>query len=76
MDRPGVCFNEWKGGGESEKRWTPRSIFIDMDRQSLDMVANSQVGRLVRPDNYVGGKQGSANVWAKAHLIENHYIME
>ena len=36
----------------------------------------TDVGRLVRPDNYIGGNQGAANIWAKAHFSDDHEIMQ
>jgi tubulin beta len=47
-----------------------------MEPSFLDGVKGSTGGALYRPDNFVVGKEGAANNWAKGHLTEGAALLE
>lgn len=67
----GVYFEE-----VHDDRFVPRNVLIDMEPSFLDGVKGSTGGQLYRPDNFVCGKEGAANNWAKGHLTEGAALLE
>ena len=43
----------------------PRAALIDLEPGSTDWVRSGRFGTIFRPDNFVCGKGGAANNWAK-----------
>ncbi|KAL7677549.1 hypothetical protein ACOME3_003786 [Neoechinorhynchus agilis] len=70
IERINVYFNE------AEARYVPRSILIDLEPGTMDNVRNSKYGRIFRPDNFVFGKSGAGNNWAKGHYTEGAELIE
>ncbi|CAL7934702.1 unnamed protein product [Xylocopa violacea] len=51
-------------------RFVPRSVLIDLDPASLDAVRCCPSGSLFKPENFVAGRAGAANNWAKGYYTE------
>lgn len=60
--KSGVCFNETDG------KYVPRAILVDLDPTSLDEIKNSGMGSLYNPDNFIQGEAGAGNNYAKAYI--------
>lgn len=69
-------------GGHQEKkieslRFVPRAVLIDLEPGVLDAIKSSeQMGRLFRPDNFVGAQSGAGNNWAKGYYSEGCEIID
>jgi tubulin beta len=60
-----VYFNEATGG-----RYVPRAVLVDLEAGTMDTVRSGPFGRLFAPDNFVFGREGAGNNWAKGHYTE------
>ncbi|GFO50323.1 tubulin beta chain [Plakobranchus ocellatus] len=65
MERMNVYFDESTGG-----RFVPRAILIDMEPGPLDQVRGSPYGHVFSPDNFIAGRAGCSNNWAKGHFTD------
>ncbi|CAK9796369.1 Tubulin beta-8 chain [Anthophora quadrimaculata] len=65
LQRMNVYFVEGPG-----QRFVPRAILVDLDPGSLDDVLSGPFGRLFKPENFVAGRAGAANNWAKGYYTE------
>lgn len=54
----------------------PRCILIDLDPAIQDTVRGSPYGMLFRPDNYVMGRAGTGNNWAKGRYTDGLEMMD
>ena len=71
LQRMNVYFNEATGG-----RYIPRSILIDLEPGTVDSVKAGPIGKLFKPSNFIVGKTGAGNNWAKGHYTEGADILE
>ncbi|XP_012265359.2 tubulin beta chain-like [Athalia rosae] len=65
LEQINVFFNEGTDG-----TYTPRVILADLDPVSLNSVKSGSHGKLFKLENFVSGKAGAANNWAKGHFTE------
>ncbi|KAH9491513.1 Tubulin beta-4 chain [Bulinus truncatus] len=65
MERINVYYSEATGG-----KFIPRAILIDLEPGTIDSVRGSPYGRIFRPDNFLFGRMGCSNNWAKGHFTE------
>ncbi|CAH1375401.1 tubulin beta-4B chain-like [Tenebrio molitor] len=65
LERINVYFNEATGG-----RYVPRAVLVDLEAGTMDTVRSGPFGRLFAPDNFVFGREGAGNNWAKGHYTE------
>lgn len=54
----------------SAGKFVPRSLNIDLEPSTLDAVRSGPFGQIFRPDNFIAGRSGAANNWAKGHYTE------
>lgn len=54
----------------------PRCVLIDLDPGTQDTVRGSPFGRLFRPENFVVGRAGSGNNWAKGRYTDGLEMMD
>ena len=71
LDKISVYFNEASGG-----RYVPRCILVDLEPGTIDSVRASPYGQLYRPDNFIFGKSGGGNNWAKGHYTEGADLID
>ncbi|KAM7537679.1 hypothetical protein Aperf_G00000064783 [Anoplocephala perfoliata] len=71
LERMNVYFNEAMGG-----RFVPRCVLIDLDPSTGDIVRGSPFGHLFRPENYVSGRAGSGNNWAKGRYTDGLELLD
>eukprot|EP01083_Nonionella_stella_P294848 1002124_1 len=71
MERINVYYNEATGG-----RYVPRAILMDLEPGTMDSVRAGTFGQLFRPDNFVFGKSGAGNNWAKGHYTEGDELID
>ncbi|EFA09822.2 Tubulin beta-1 chain-like Protein [Tribolium castaneum] len=64
-ERINVYFNEATGG-----RYVPRAVLVDLEAGTMDTVRSGPFGRLFAPDNFVFGREGAGNNFAKGHYTE------
>lgn len=60
----------------SSDRYVPRSVLVDLEPGTLDVIKASPMGRLFKPDNSVMGSAGAGNNWAKGHYTEGAELIE
>merc|ERR1740122_129989 len=60
----------------SSDRYVPRSVLVDLEPGTLDVIKASPMGRLFKPDNSVMGSAGAGNNWAKGHYTEGAELVE
>ncbi|XP_022912674.1 tubulin beta-1 chain-like [Onthophagus taurus] len=65
LERINVFFNEASG-----HKFVPRAILIDLEPGTMDTVRSSAFGQLFRPDNFIFGRAGAGNNFAKGHYTE------
>ncbi|XP_072908195.1 tubulin beta chain-like isoform X1 [Hemitrygon akajei] len=65
LERINVYYNEATGG-----RFVPRAILVDLEPGTMDSVRSGPFGQIFRPDNFVFGRSGASNNWAKGHYTE------
>ncbi|XP_044271330.1 tubulin beta chain-like [Tribolium madens] len=65
LERINVYFNEATGG-----RYVPRAVLVDLEAGTMDTVRSGPFGRLFAPDNFIFGREGAGNNWAKGHYTE------
>ncbi|CAF1544872.1 unnamed protein product [Adineta steineri] len=76
LERINVYFTETKSG-----RYVPRSIFTDVEQNSLNKIRNSTYGNLFHPEFMINGKTSASNNFAKGFFTEgdlnkNKYLNE
>uniref|UniRef100_A0A0R3UL43 Tubulin beta chain n=1 Tax=Mesocestoides corti TaxID=53468 RepID=A0A0R3UL43_MESCO len=74
LERMNVYFTEAMGtaGG----RYVPRCVLVDLDPNILNSVRGSPFGRLFRPENYITGRGGTSNNWAKGRYTDGLEVMD
>ena len=60
----------------SNGSWIPRAILTDLEPGTLDSVKAGPMGRMFRPDNFVSGKSGAGNNWAKGYYTEGAELVD
>ncbi|CAF1438140.1 unnamed protein product [Adineta steineri] len=65
LERINVYFSEAKSG-----RYVPRSIFTDLEQNSLNKIRNSTYGNLFHPEFMINGKTSTSNNFAKGFFTE------
>ncbi|XP_059176112.1 tubulin beta-4A chain-like [Physella acuta] len=65
LERINVYYNEATGG-----KFVPRAILVDLEPGVLDSVRGGPFGQIFRPDNFVFGKFGCSNNWAKGFFTD------
>ncbi|CAG5131233.1 unnamed protein product [Candidula unifasciata] len=71
LERINVYYDEAAGG-----RYVPRAALIDLEPGSIDWVRSGRFGTIFRPDNFVAGKGGAANNWAKGHYTDGAELVD
>lgn len=71
LKRIEAFFDETKGG-----KYVPRSIFVDLEPGSIDMIKSGPYGQIFNLDNFISGKSGSSNNWAKGYYSEGREVKD
>lgn len=71
LERSEVFFNEVSGN-----KYVPRALLVDLEPMVLDNIQAGPMGSLFHPDNYVRGKNGAGNNWAKGYYTEGAELVE
>ena len=62
LDRINVYYNEAQSG-----KFVPRGVCVDLEPGTMENIKTSPYGKIFRPDNFVFGRSGAGNNWAKGH---------
>ncbi|CAG5118364.1 unnamed protein product, partial [Candidula unifasciata] len=65
IERINVYYNEASGG-----RFVPRAVLVDLEPGVLDGVRGGPFGGIFNPSNFMFGRAGCSNNWAKGHLTD------
>lgn len=65
LERINVYFDEATGG-----RFVPRALLVDMEPGPLDQVRGGPFGHVFSPENFVSGRAGCSNNWAKGFFTD------
>ncbi|KXS14612.1 beta tubulin [Gonapodya prolifera JEL478] len=65
-ERLNVYFNEASQGN----KFVPRTVLVDLEPGTLDVIKSGPMGTVFRPDNFVFAQSSAGNNWAKGHLTE------
>merc|ERR1719462_164018 len=57
-------------------KWVPRAVLVDLEPGTMDVIKESPIGPVFRPDNMVFGNNGAGNNWAKGHYTEGAELVE
>lgn len=71
VDRLGSFFQESHNG-----RYTPRSLFIDLEPSVIDGIFHGERGRLYSKDNTLAGKEDAANNFARGFYGVGRQMIE
>ncbi|CAH8466925.1 unnamed protein product [Heterobilharzia americana] len=52
------------------ERFVPRCVLVDLDPNTIESVHGSLLGQLFRPENYIIGKAGTGNNWARGRYTD------
>ncbi|GAB0090925.1 hypothetical protein DMENIID0001_057050 [Sergentomyia squamirostris] len=72
LERLNVYFNE----SSSREKYVPRAVMVDLEPGTMDSIRGGALGNCFRPDNFVFGKSGAGNNWAKGHYTEGAELMD
>ena len=61
LDRINVFYTEDK----QTSSYKPRSVFVDLDPETMDVLKASPMNNLYKPDNFCFGPCGAGNWWPK-----------
>lgn len=65
LSKVGVFFESASAG-----KYVPRSITVDLEPGTIDVVRAGQLGHLFRPDSLLCGSSGAGNSFAKGYYTE------
>ncbi|XP_041375791.1 tubulin beta chain-like [Gigantopelta aegis] len=71
LERIDVYFTEAMGG-----KFVPRTILVDLEPGTIDTIRSGHFGGIYRPDNFIFGRYGAANNFAKGHYNEGYIIAD
>ncbi|KAJ6228955.1 tubulin beta chain [Anaeramoeba flamelloides] len=71
LERINVYFNEGQEG-----KFVPRSILVDLESGTMDVIKSGKLGKLFKPDNFTFGESGAGNVWAKGYYTEGAELVD
>merc|ERR1711892_1453260 len=71
LERINVYYNEASGG-----KYVPRAVMVDLEPGTMDSVRAGPMGKIFRPDNFIFGRSGAGNNWAKGHYTEGAELVE
>merc|ERR1712226_1411795 len=57
-------------------KWIPRGVLVDLEPGTMDVIKESPIGPVFKPDNMVFGNNGAGNNWAKGHYTEGAELVE
>eukprot|EP01101_Sappina_pedata_P002864 TRINITY_DN1307_c0_g1_i1.p1 TRINITY_DN1307_c0_g1~~TRINITY_DN1307_c0_g1_i1.p1 ORF type:complete len:466 (-),score=220.11 TRINITY_DN1307_c0_g1_i1:132-1460(-) len=60
----------------SDGKYVPRSINVDLEPGTMNVIKNGALGKLFRPENFVYGASSAGNNWAKGHYTEGAELVE
>lgn len=66
-----VFFNE-----AASRKYVPRSVAVDLEPGTLDMIRSGPLGNIFRPDNLIAGTTGAGNNWAKGYYTEGAELVD
>jgi len=78
LEKVDVFFRSTSAMDESriDARWVPRAVIVDLEPGTVDVIRNSPLGHLFKPDNMIFGANGAGNNWAKGHYTEGAELVE
>jgi tubulin beta len=59
-----------------EAKWVPRSVLVDLEPGTMDVIKASPIGAFFKNDNMCFGNNGAGNNWAKGHYTEGAELVE
>jgi len=71
LEKIDVYFDE-----SFKSRHIPRAVFVDLEPIPIEAVQASKLGRIFRPENFISGKNGASNLWAKGYYTEGAGVID
>ncbi|XP_037944967.1 tubulin beta chain-like [Teleopsis dalmanni] len=71
QDGINVYYNE-----TAKAKYVPRAVLVDLEPGAVNKVRSSSIGRIFRADNFIYGKAGAGNNWAKGYYTEGAELIE
>lgn len=71
LERINVYFEE-----THQTKYVPRSVFVDLDPQSVDTIKGGILKHLFHPDALIHGSKSSGNNWIRGHYNEGPEICD
>jgi len=71
LEKLDVYFDE-----SFKSRHIPRAVFVDLEPIPIESVQASKLGRIFRPENFISGKNGASNLWAKGYYTEGAGVID
>ena len=71
LDKIDVYFQQTGDG-----RFVPRSVLVDLDPSTIDMIKSSPIRNIFKPDNFVLGASGGTNNWCKGHYTDGAELID
>ena len=56
--------------------YSARAVLVDLESGTIDSICRNKHAKLYKPDNFISGKNGASNIWAKGYYKEGYEIIE
>jgi len=56
--------------------YSARAISVDLESGTIDSICRNKQAKLYKPDNFISGKNGASNNWAKGYYKEGYEVIE
>lgn len=75
-ERLNVYFDEIDGGLDGSSRYVPRSVQVDLEPNTMDVLKQSKIGNLFKPDSFIHGQSGAGNNFGKGYYTEGAELVD
>lgn len=65
LERINLYYNKTMSG-----KYLSRAVLVDLESGTIDSMRSGSFEQIYRPDNFIFGRSGAGNNWAKGHYIE------
>ncbi|TIB03312.1 hypothetical protein E3P96_01932 [Wallemia ichthyophaga] len=73
-ERLNVYFNEVAHDGKT--RYVPRSVNVDLEPNTMEVLRHSNIGGLFSPNSFVNGQSGAGNNFGKGYYTEGAELVD
>ena len=75
-ERLNVYFDEIDGGLDGSSRYVPRSVQVDLEPNTMDVLKQSRIGNIFKPDSFIHGQSGAGNNFGKGYYTEGAELVD